>query len=91
MLATLPSKIQDVNSPDKSSDYAFDVIDGTLKVTIAPIRKPWMKVCQYQKGDDSSVRKGAFKFAKKKVLKWSFKLSLHNKIIVSLLHGLSRI
>ena len=49
ILTSLPSQFQDINYPDKLCNH--DVIAGTLKVTILPIKKPRRKVYHYQKGD----------------------------------------
>ena len=45
----------DVHSPDKFSDH--DIVSGTLKMFIPPIKKPRRKVYLYQKGDYESMRK----------------------------------
>ena len=42
-------EFQDVHSPDKLSDH--DIVSGTLKIFIPPIKKPRRKVYLYQKGD----------------------------------------
>ena len=64
LLISLPGQFQDINSPDKLSDH--DIVTGTLKVVISPIKKPRRKVYLYQKGDYESMRKDAFEFAKEK-------------------------
>ena len=64
ILTTLPSQFQDIHSPDKLSDH--DIISGTLKIFIRPIKKPRRKVYLYQKGDYESMRKDTLEFAKKK-------------------------
>ena len=61
---TLPSQFQDVHSPDKLSDH--DMVSGTLKIFIPPIKKPRRKVYLYQKGDYESMRKDTLEFAKEK-------------------------
>ena len=38
LLTSLPGQFQDIHSPDKLNDH--DVVAGTLKVVIPPIRKP---------------------------------------------------
>ena len=38
ILTSLPDQFQDIHSPDKLSDH--DVVSGTLKVIIFPIKKP---------------------------------------------------
>ena len=64
ILITLPGQFQDVHSPDKLSDH--DVVSGTLKIFIPPIKKPRRKGYLYQKGDYESMRKDILEFAKKK-------------------------
>ena len=64
ILTTLPGQFQDVHSPDKLSDH--DIVSGTLKSFIPPIKKPRKKVYLYQKGDYESMRKDTFEFAKEK-------------------------
>ena len=51
-------------SPDRLSDH--DIVSGTLKVVIPPIKKPQRKVYRYQKGDFESMRSDALKFAKER-------------------------
>ena len=64
ILTTLPCQFQDVHSPDKLSDH--DIVSGTLKMFIPPIKKPRRKVYLYQKGDYESMRKDTLQFAKEK-------------------------
>ena len=64
ILTTLPGQFQDVHSPDKLSDH--DIVSGTLKIFIPPIKKPRRKVYLYQKGDYESMRKDTLEFAKEK-------------------------
>ena len=64
LLTSLPGQFQDIHSPDKLSDH--DIVVGTLKVVIPPIKKPQRKVYLYQKGEYESMRKDAFEFAKEK-------------------------
>ena len=64
LLTSLPVQFQDIHSPDKLGDH--DIVAGTLKVVILPIKKPRRKVYLYQKGDYESMRKDAFEFAKEK-------------------------
>ena len=64
ILTTLPGQFQDVHSPDKLSDH--DIVSGTLKISIPPIKKPRRKVYLYQKGDYESMRKDTIEFAKEK-------------------------
>ena len=47
LLTSLPSQFQDIHSPDKLSDH--DIVAGTLKVVIPPIKKPWRKVYYIRK------------------------------------------
>ena len=61
---SLPGQFKDIHSPDKLSDH--DIVSGTLKVIIPPIKKPRRKVYLYQKGDIESMRTDAFEFAKEK-------------------------
>ena len=74
LLTSLPGQFQDIHSPDKLSEH--DVVAGTLKVVIPPIRKPRRKVYLYQKGDYESMRKDAFEFAKENVFQWLSRYSL---------------
>ena len=55
ILTTLPGQFQDVHSPDKLSDH--DIVSGTLKIFIPPVKKPRRKVYLYQKGDYECMRK----------------------------------
>ena len=64
ILTTLPDQFQDVHSPDKLSDH--DIVSGTLKIFIPPIKKLRRKVYLYQKGDYESMRKDTLEFAKEK-------------------------
>ena len=64
ILTTLPGQFQDIHSPDKLSDH--DLVSGTLKIFIPPIKKPRRKVYLYQKGDYESMRKDTLEFAKEK-------------------------
>ena len=64
LLISLPGQFPDIHSPDKLSDH--DIVAGTLKVVISPIKKPRRKVYLYHKGDYESMRKDAFVFAKEK-------------------------
>ena len=49
LLTSLPGQFQDIHSLDKLSGH--DIVAGTLKVVIPPIKKPRRKVYLYQKGD----------------------------------------
>ena len=62
ILTTLTGQFQDIHSPDKLSDH--DIVSGTLKIFIPPIKKPRRKVYLYQKGDYESMRKDTLEFAK---------------------------
>ena len=55
ILTTLPGQFEDVHSPDKLSDH--DIVSGTLKIFIPPIKKPRRKLYLYQKGDYESMKK----------------------------------
>ena len=62
ILTSLPGQFADIHSPDKLSDH--DIVSGTLKIAIPPIKKPRRKVYRYQKGDYESMRAETLKFAK---------------------------
>ena len=47
----------------ETSCYPHDIVSGTLKIFIPPIKKPRRKVYLYQKGDFESMRKGTLEFA----------------------------
>ena len=64
LLISLPGQFQDIHSPDKLSHH--DIVAGTLKVVISPIKKSRRKVYLHQKGDYESMRKDACEFAKEK-------------------------
>ena len=64
ILTTLPGQFQDVLSPDKLSDH--DIVSGTLKIFIPPIKKPRRKVSLYQKGGYEYMRKDTLEFTKEK-------------------------
>ena len=64
ILTNLPGQLKDVYSPDKLSDH--DIVSGTLKIFILPIKNPRRKVYLYQKGDCKAMRKDTFEFAKEK-------------------------
>ena len=61
ILTSLPGQFADIHSPDKLSDH--DIVSGTLKIAIPPIKKPRRKVYRYQKGDYESMRAETLKFA----------------------------
>ena len=54
IITSLPGQFLDIQSPDRLSDH--DIISGTLKVVIPPIKKSRRKVYRYQKGDYESMR-----------------------------------
>ena len=70
-----------MHSPDKLNDH--DIVSGTLKVIIHPIKKSRRKAYLYQKGDFESMRKDAFEFAKEnisiviRILAWYQKTSTY--------------
>ena len=64
ILTSLPGQFADIHSPDKLSDH--DIVSGTLKIAIPPIKKPRRKVYRYQKGDYESMRAETLKFAKER-------------------------
>ena len=64
ILSSLPGQFVDIHSPDKLSDH--DIVSGTLKIAIPPIKKPRRKVYRYQKGDYESMRAETLKFAKER-------------------------
>ena len=49
---SFPGQFVDIHSPDRLSEH--DMVSGTLKVIILPVKKPKRKVCGYQKGDCES-------------------------------------
>ena len=63
IFTTLPGQFKAVHSLDKLSDH--DIISGTLKIFIPPIKKPRRKVYLYQKGDYESMRKDTLEFTRK--------------------------
>ena len=63
IITSLPSQFLDIQSPDRLSDH--DIVSGTLKKVIPPIKKPRRKVYRYQKGDYESMRSDALRFANK--------------------------
>ena len=58
ILTSLHGQFQDIHSPDKFSEH--DIVAGTFKVVIPPIKKLHRKVYLYQKGMKNDV----FEFAK---------------------------
>ena len=57
IITSLPSQFLDIQSPDRLSDH--DIVSGTLKIVIPPIKKTRRKVYRYQKGDYESMRSDA--------------------------------
>ena len=64
IITSLPSQFLDIHLPDSLSDH--DIVYGTLKIVIPPIKKPRRKVYRYQKGDYESMRSDALRFAKER-------------------------
>ena len=64
IITSLPGQFVDIHSPDRLSDH--DIVSGSLKIVIPPIKKPKRKVYKYQKGDYESMKGDALKFAKEK-------------------------
>ena len=64
IITSLPSLFLDIQSPDRLSDH--DIVSGTLKIVIPPIKKPRRKVYRYQKGDYESMRSDALRFVNKR-------------------------
>ena len=60
IITSLPGQFVDIHSPDRLSDH--DIVSGTLKIVIPPIKKPKRKVYNYQKGDYESMKGDALKF-----------------------------
>ena len=58
IITSLPNQFVDIHSPDCLSDH--DIVSGTLKIVIPPIKKP------RRKGDYESMRADTLKFAKEK-------------------------
>ena len=63
-MTSLPGQLVDIRSPNKLSDH--DIVSGTLKIAIPPIKKPRRKVYRYQKGDYESLRAKTLTFAKER-------------------------
>ena len=64
IVTSLPSQFLDIQSPNRLSDH--DIVSGTLKIVIPPIKKPRRKVYRYQKGEYESMRSDALGFAKER-------------------------
>ena len=63
IITSLPSQFL-IQSPDRLSDH--DIVSGTLKIVIPPIKKPRRKVYRYQKSDYESMRSDALRFVKER-------------------------
>ena len=87
IMTSLPVQFVDIHSPDRLSDH--DIVSGTLKVVIPPIKKPRRKVYRYQKGDYESMRTEALKFAKEKYFVYSDTRSVQENfdLIASFIQG----
>ena len=68
-----------MQSPDRLSDH--DIVSGTLKIVIPPIKKPRRKVYRYQKGGYESMRSDALRFAKKGISTDTRNLAQFKKIL----------
>ena len=64
IITSLLSQFLDINSPDSLSDH--DIVSGTLKIGVPPIKKPRRKIYRYQKEDYESMRSDALRFAKER-------------------------
>ena len=64
IITSLPGQFVDIHSPYRLSDH--NIVSGTLKIVITPIKKPKRRVYKYQKGDYESMKADALKFAKEK-------------------------
>ena len=64
IITSLPRQFLDIKSAERLSDH--DIVSGTLKLVIPPIKKPRRKVYRYQKGDYESIRSDALRFAKER-------------------------
>ena len=63
-MTSLPAQFVGIHSPDRLSHH--DIVSGTLKVVIPPIKKPRRGVFRYQQGDYESMSTETLKFAKEK-------------------------
>ena len=84
IITSLPSQFLDIQSPDRLSDH--DIVSGTLKIVIPPIKKPRRKVYRYQKGDYESMRSDALKFAKERYFN-GYSLSSRKLQLNNILHS----
>ena len=64
IITSLPSQFLDIQSLDRLGDH--DIVPGTLKIVIPPIKKPQRKAYCYQMGDYESMRSYALRFAKER-------------------------
>ena len=64
IIISLTGQFLDIKSPERLSEH--DIVSGTLKAFIPPIKKPRRKVYRYQKGDNESMMSDALKFAKER-------------------------
>ena len=64
IITSFPGQFLDIQSPDRLSDH--DIVSGTLKIVIPPIKKPQRKVYRYQKCDYESMRSDALRFAQER-------------------------
>ena len=78
IITSLPTQFLDIQSPDRLSDH--DIVSGTLKIVIPPIKKPRRKVYHYQKGDYESMRSDALKFAKERYFNGYSEIAQFKKI-----------
>ena len=62
IVTSLPSL--DIQSPDRLSNH--EIVSGTLKIVIPPIKKPRRKVYRYQKSDYESMKSDTLRFAKER-------------------------
>ena len=65
IITSLPGQFVDIHSPDRLSEH--DIVSGTLKIVIPPIKKKTKrKVYKYQKVVYESMKADALKFVKEK-------------------------
>ena len=53
IITSLPGQFVDIHSPDRLSDH--EIVSGTLKIVIPPIKNPKRKVYKYQKGESMNL------------------------------------
>ena len=63
IMTSLPAQFVEIHFPFRLID---DIVSGTLKVVIPPLRNLGGRVYRYQKGDFESMRTESLKFAKEK-------------------------